>query len=507
MNEMEKKAPQETSKTTVRPNSPRRTYWLRNMRDRDNLFLFEATLRFIGNLVAGFKGKIHDADTFLPVEYLMRREKALDMFYVCTTEAVRKAMQGGAYNHIFDPDNEQPRDLFKALWKHPKSNLKFRHCMEEWLAYACNALKALQAERPDPVKDRFAELQRLFSLSDREIEVLTVETVLANGIWPTDDFRKVNPFQKVAQFSALLGINADDYLKLIDSRSKLRRLGCLDEDGNFNTALLHFLTGMDNTPLASRYYRRIETEPLPWGYFGNLADKHGSFLKRLLAGRPADRGMNILLYGEPGTGKTSFAVSLAAELGLTPYFVSQTDDSTDRPRGTGRAFRFAALQVCASQADPSKSLIVIDEADSLLSGSGGAMLGVFLGASASGNDKGVINDVMDTVKMPCVWITNTRAEALDTSNRRRFDYSIRFDSLTHVQREAIWRNARAKHGLEPVVTDALIGKLAARYQVNAGGIDLALRNLGSMLNSGQSTPGDAEQVLQKILEPHCLLLN
>lgn len=495
----------------VRPKTVKRSRWVRNVSAGDNLHLYERLMRIFLNLVDRYPGRLNDTDTFAPIQYLMCREKALELFATCTTESVRKNMcRESRYNHSVDPDDPPPtRELMSILWKNPKSNPKFKRLLRDWLEHAATTLTAWQMEHPDPVTARIAELRSLFSLSDPEIEALTLEIILANGIWPSDDFRKPNSFQKVTLHSKLLNMKESEYLRLIDSKSKLRRLGCLDHAGAFNTDLLHFLSGMDSDPLASRFYKRNEVAPLPWTFFGSLAENDGALLKQMVASRDPAQGMNILLYGEPGTGKTSFAVSLAAELGLTPYFVAHCDADPDRPRANTRAFRFTALQICAGQIDPQKSLVVIDEADSLLScgsdfGMGG---GLALGGPATTADKGRLNDALDTLRLPCIWITNTPAEVLDPSNCRRFDYSVQFDTLNQSQREAIWRNALGKHGLGSVFEDTAPSRFAARYEVSAGGIDLALRNLGAMLKAGHTAPADAGRVVERILANHCKLLN
>lgn len=486
------------------PKTVRRSQWLNDVREDGNLFLLETFFRLMGNFCAHYKGSLGANDIFAPVGKMMRCEKLMNMYFTCTTETLRKEFAECRHDSIKDPYDEDPKHIMAMLWLHDSSKPKFKLELAEWLRYAGETVAAWQVEAPDPAKSRFEELRKFFSLSDREVDVLIVATMFKNDIISCEGFMGKTTTSKINKYAALMGASRHEYLSIIGPLGKLRRLGCLDDDGDLNPDLLPYLTGMDDTPLASRYFKRNEEAALPWTFFGTLAERDGVFLKQLIAGRSPQLGLNILLYGEPGTGKTSFALALAAELGFSAYLIAQANKESE----SGKTFRFGALQVCDVQADPAKSLIVIDEADEMLGGGGrGGFLGRFFGNSVSAGDKGLLNDVLDTVKATCIWITNSPAETLDASNRRRFDYSIRFDKLTHGQRAAIWRNGVSKHGVGEAVPDLLVAKLAAKYEVSAGGIDVALRNLGSMLKGGLTVPAEAEKVLDTILTPHCQLLD
>jgi len=111
---------------------------------------------------------------------------------------------------------------------------------------------------------------------------------------------------------------------------------------------------------------------------------------------------------------------------------------------------------------------------------------------------------MDNLKVACIWITNTPPDNLHPSIRRRFDYSIRFDDLSRQQRCAVWQNCVGRYDLKNVIDDTLLATLAERFAVNAGGIDLALRNCARILKHQAAVPpGD---LLEKLLQPHCQLL-
>ncbi len=143
------------------------------------------------------------------------------------------------------------------------------------------------------------------------------------------------------------------------------------------------------------------------------------------------------LYGAPGTGKTSFARALAKEVGRTAWEIKQGEDDG---RNMKAEARMMGIQICNEQESSDESLIIVDEADELLRGGGFPLTGMMFGGGRKSTEKGVINTILDEMKMPAVWISNTSACEIDESVRRRFDYSICFEELNSTQRMAIWRN-------------------------------------------------------------------
>ena len=77
-------------------------------------------------------------------------------------------------------------------------------------------------------------------------------------------------------------------------------------------------------------------------------------------------GVNLLLYGEPGTGKSEFARTLAAQIGARVTFVGETDDEDGEPNRSERISAFAVARALARRAG--RILLVMDEADDVFTG-------------------------------------------------------------------------------------------------------------------------------------------
>lgn len=132
--------------------------------------------------------------------------------------------------------------------------------------------------------------------------------------------------------------------------------------------------------------------------------------KALAEKRP---GVNVLLYGQPGTGKSQFVYALAKALGKPLYQVSSEDDEGD-PIGGDRRLRVYRLAL--SVVGRSQSLLVFDEAEDVFSGGHG----LFSPPSVAQRNKAWVNRTLEGNPVPCLWLSNA-IDDMDPAFIRRFD--------------------------------------------------------------------------------------
>lgn len=375
-----------------------------------------------------------------------------------------------------------------------------REMLEEWCGNM-EKRKSYDCRRKDPLEERVDEVCRVLTLNETERSVLIYAMVRKMTCF--DDFPAL--CTKGRNDRALFIAMAVDrpcstVTDALSPDSKLIRFTVLDDDGDLipNGPFGKYLDGGGSGLLEGEFYRKLDTDDaLPWEYYGKLAEDHGEILKKMIgSANHGTRGLNILFYGEPGTGKTSFAKTLSRELKLDLFEIRQCDK--DGENGTSDS-RMAGIRICNEQVPREGSLVVVDESDQLLRTNAEMLFGF---RASHGSEKGQVNSILDETKIPTIWIANTSARSIDPSVRRRFDYSIKFEKLTAAQRKLIWRNSVGKFGLKRMIPERTYGQFAQKYATNASGIAMVLENVKRMHPKKEK----AAEMIERLMKPHCELM-
>jgi transitional endoplasmic reticulum ATPase len=156
-------------------------------------------------------------------------------------------------------------------------------------------------------------------------------------------------------------------------------------------------------------------------------------------------GVNILLHGAPGTGKTQLTRVIGSELAL-PIFDFVTEDEDGDPKSSRD--RLASVRVAGSFLQGIPALFVFDEFEDILAGSDKE-------SGLANQRKGWFNRMLETNARPVFWLSNSITH-LDSAFCRRFDFIIEVPVPPRSQRAGILRKHAGKH-LSGQVIDRLSG--------------------------------------------------
>lgn len=454
-----------------------------------------------------------DTDWFRAVAQFLTAEEICGLYDSVIKPAQRRAISENSRRSIPELGEDDPDDILIFLSRNIVHRRKMWLLAEELYAKRAEEYKAL-LDSPDhcvsATEKRFLEMKELFELSDLEMRALAVIFLSQVSFFDLGDFdvQRFRNGEKLSSLAKALGVIDEEASAILSDEGNIRKYGLVDEDLDLDRTFLSYLSGISSKPLAERFWNKFSGDVLPWEFHGPLAEKHGSVLKEMINARDKDSGVSVLLYGVPGSGKTSFAASLARDLGKQLYFIAQNDDD-GRRISYSPAFRYAALAVAQKQLNPETSILVIDECDKLVenSGIGGGLLrffGINAGGTRDGETKGQLNAVMDSNRFTVLWICNSKQDAIDPSSRRRFDYNILFDELSNTAREHIWRNALKFHKCEGKLSENFIKTVSARYAVNPGGIAVAVKNAAALC--AKDDKASFEEKTMVFLKAHCALL-
>jgi transitional endoplasmic reticulum ATPase len=123
------------------------------------------------------------------------------------------------------------------------------------------------------------------------------------------------------------------------------------------------------------------------------------------------RGANVLIYGEPGTGKTELTRMLARALNLSLYEITGGDEDGDAVLGDQRLRAFRAAQAFFTE---QPVLIVLDEAEDVFADAGPNE------RSVARSRKAWLNRALEDNPVPTLWLSNS-VSGLDPAFVRRFD--------------------------------------------------------------------------------------
>jgi SpoVK/Ycf46/Vps4 family AAA+-type ATPase len=163
------------------------------------------------------------------------------------------------------------------------------------------------------------------------------------------------------------------------------------------------------------------------------------------------KGINILLYGGVGTGKTEFAKLVAHSAKIPIYSViTKNDDFTEPDREDRLVNLYSKLHLLSRT---EKSCVLFDEGEDVMN------RGFTQFGKAS---KGYMNTLLEGADVPVIWTTNDIYH-VDPAFLRRMTYCVEFEKLSEETRFDIWNKVIKKNKLK--VSRKKVEELNKNYNI------------------------------------------
>lgn len=260
----------------------------------------------------------------------------------------------------------------------------------------------------------------------------------------------------------------------LSSKGKLVQMGLLQRDSLRSEHLSEFYSVprsvtlaletsvLEKEHLCNLLVGKPTQAKLGWEDFAHLGrerDLLASLLSR--AFEQQEKGINILLWGMPGTGKTEFSKTLAEKIGVKLYSIGESDDEGSEPN---RQERLCSLLLAQSLMRHERSgLLLFDEIDDLLYQSPFS--------HASPFSKVFINRLFENNAVPTIWTVND-INLIDEAFLRRMSMAIHFDQLSTTTRAAILGKIIEGQGLSPEDFDV---KALAKENISPAIVETGVR--------------------------------
>lgn len=289
--------------------------------------------------------------------------------------------------------------------------------------------------------DALAEMANLSGL-DKQVLGLTIlihsEAILQEC---TDLIgESVSAFSIPKIYAPMLGIKSAELEVVLDEQSSLIRTGLisLDHRGEgsvrsrvdlitWTFAKRAVMYQRNVRELIKAYVRPVDDGSLQMGDFNHIVER-ASTLKAYLkdAISKGKTGVNVLIYGRPGTGKTEFSKLLSKELGCELMEVAATNLAGNPVTPIRRLRSYRAAQSLFQQGH---TIVLFDECEEVLTGRSRPLAD----DEATMAQKSWINLTLENNALPAIWVANS-IRSFDQAYIRRFDICFEMPIPDEAQR-------------------------------------------------------------------------
>ncbi len=299
------------------------------------------------------------------------------------------------------------------------------------------------------------ELSKLFGLSSPEENLVSFFTIARRNRLLNKTLQHFqHDYCENRDFLELVAEKAGNNIGfLLKSTAPLMKLGILQRRGySSDYAASPWLEEFVNNPHKDYHSVCASILGSPILCNVNLTKKDFMYVEaaelalRLMKRAKHTKGFNILLYGVPGTGKTSFAKFLAQAAKLRLYPVGVCNEGEEEKNY--RLQQFYRKQYLLEKID--NTCILFDEGEDMFS------------SMETRTSKMEINNLLENNEVPVIWTTN-KIHRMDPAFIRRFTLAVCFNKPPVEVRQKIWDKYLTENKISCGKEDTL--KLAKKYEV------------------------------------------
>jgi len=292
------------------------------------------------------------------------------------------------------------------------------------------------------------QISKLMHLNTYEEQILEF-TILLNQYDILDETAdllgdSLNSSQSKKMLGGILDIPMVHIDRAFKSNSKLSKSSLVTVNKNFHNDLRNkieilseefadnmFNLDEDISVMIKNAVRPCEKSSLKLKDYGHISkdiDIVLPYLKHAIETKK--KGVNILFYGLPGTGKTELAKTISQSIKTKLFEISYADEEEEAIDGYNRLKAYKTAQsLLASQ----NILLMYDEAEDIFDSNDSLL------APKRQDNKAWLNRVLETNTIPTIWITNN-IYSIDNAMVRRFDFSVEVPIPNKSKRAEIIKN-------------------------------------------------------------------
>ena len=365
----------------------------------------------------------------------------------------------------------------------------------DW-THVCNLIDNFR-EKPvsrDTLAERIRELakQMKFAKSDAAILELLLyyetDPIVEHLVDEMLDYRRPHG-SRYSRFSVLnpdladlLGVTKGQIRELLTVDSPLVQTGIVsvDEDGELEVLsrlkCLAYEPTNSTRQIQQMLFEEAPSSELEWQDFDHVSSGR-DHIEQLIVGalKTGVKGVNILIHGPPGTGKTEFCRTLAQRLGINLFSVGESDEHGREPSRSERLRELRLAERLLGQSH--NSILLFDEMEDLLSESdldlGWQLTGFHrqTRTRGTGGSRVFMHRLLEQNSVPTLWTSNSARQTNPTLLRRMM-YAFELRQPSSRIRSRIWRRQLARHGVPSADEDA--ETLANDFDVTPGVVDRAV---------------------------------